>query len=91
MSLEIPVCSKDQSIPLTDVKTIRNVPHPFFLLTGPEICAPVDAIVCADEVIITIHSSRHYTELESSDFDPIHAYLSLLSSLENHVSGTMSL
>jgi hypothetical protein len=75
-NLEIPVCSKDQSIPLTDLNSIRNVPPPFCLLTVPQTCAPVDAIVCSDEVIITVQvtvSSRY-----QSDFERIHAQLSLL-------------
>jgi hypothetical protein len=77
-ALEIPVCSKDQSIPLTDLNIIRNVPPPFCLLTVPQNCAPLDAIVGIDEVIITVQavSSRYRTE--RCDFEQIHAQLSLL-------------
>ncbi|KAN0128097.1 hypothetical protein V8E53_014078 [Lactarius tabidus] len=77
-ALVIPVCSKDQSIPLTDLNIIRNVPPPFCLLTVPQNCAPLDAIVGIDEVIITVQavSSRYRTE--RCDFEQIHAQLSLL-------------
>jgi hypothetical protein len=90
-TLTIPVCPKDRSIPLANLSSIRESdmnmaqPPPFCLLTVPKTCAPVDAIVCTDEAIITVHVTVSRTRSTGpSDFERIHAQLPVLFGEARH-------
>jgi len=56
-------------------------PPAFCLLTVPQTCAPVDAIVCTKEAIITVQVAVSYSlryRAGPNDFERIHAQLPVL-------------